>query len=58
MAKYIKITAKDGSSAVVLDYLRPFFLSQGAKIAEATMEEIVEIFPEEKKEQGKKKRTK
>ena len=46
-SKYIKVTPKgEKKGRVVLASLKPFFLSQGAKIEEPTPEEIALEFPE------------
>ena len=46
-SKYIKVTLKgEKKGRVVLASLKPFFLSQGAKIEEPTPEEIALEFPE------------
>ena len=46
-SKYIKVTLKgEKNGRVVLASLKPFFLSQGAKIEEPTPEEIALEFPE------------
>ena len=53
-SKYIKVTPKgEKEGRVVLDSLKSFFVSQGAKIETPTQEEIEAAFPEERKDESR-----
>jgi hypothetical protein len=49
MSKYIKVTKKDGTQAILTSYNRSFSEREGYKIETPTQKEIEKFFPEERK---------